>query len=132
MVIDTSAVVAILFLEPEAQSFASAIRADQIRLMSAASALETAMVVEARHGPSGGREFDLFLHRAGIDIVPFSADQFELARRAWRLYGKGNHPAALNLGDCFAYALAKNTGEPLLFKGEDFLRTDVARAGDAR
>lgn len=84
------------------------------------------MVVETRLGDRAGRELDLFVHEAGIDIVPVDREQAKIARRAWRRFGKGQHPARLNLGDCFAYALAKTTGEPLLFKGADFAKTDVA------
>ena len=85
------------------------------------------MVVEARKGDSGGRELDLLLHRAEIEIVTFTADHFEMARHAWRKFGKGNHPAGLNFCDCCSYAISKISGEPLLFKGNDFSRTDVAR-----
>ena len=125
MVIDTSAVIAILFGEPEAESFARALSDDPRRLMSAFNVLETGIVVETKKGESGGRELDLLLHRARIEIVSKNEDQVELARSAWRNYGKGNHPAGLNIGDCCAYALAKYTGEPLLFKGEDFSQTDI-------
>jgi ribonuclease VapC len=83
------------------------------------------MIIEARKGENGGRELDLFLHRAKIDIVPVDSEQAELARIAWRQYGKGRHPAQLNFGDCFAYALSKISGEPILFKGNDFSLTDV-------
>jgi len=84
--------------------------------------------VELRNGEVAGRELDLFLHRAKIEIVPVDADQVEIARAAYRRYGKGVHPAGLNYGDCFSYALAKATGEPLLFKGSDFAKTDVRPA----
>lgn len=125
MVIETSALVAILFDEPDAEHFEIAIESDPRRLMSTASVLETSMVVEARLGEAGGREFDLLLHKAQIEIVAFSAAQLEMARHAFRTYGKGRHPAGLNFGDCFAYALSKTSGEPLLFKGNDFAQTDV-------
>ena len=128
MVIDTSALIAILLNEPEALPFASAIAADSRRLLSAASALETGIVIEARKGPSGGREFDLLLHRARVEVVPLTAAQVEIARDAWRRFGRGNHPAGLNFGDCCAYALSKSSGEPLLFKGRDFGRTDIRSA----
>ncbi len=128
MVLDTSAVVAILFDEPERRAFTEAIEAEPRRLISAASVLESALLVEARRGEMGGRELDLFIHRAGIGTVPVDADQVEIARRAWRRYGKGRHRAALDFGDCFAYALAAASGEPLLFKGEDFARTDLVTA----
>ena len=125
MVIDTSALLAILFNESDAEYFERALEADLTRLMSAASVLETAIVVEARLGEAGGREFDLLLYKAQITIVPFTADQGEVARQAWRTYGKGRHPAGLNYGDCFAYALAKTSGEALLCKGNDFAQTDI-------
>jgi ribonuclease VapC len=125
MVIDTSALIAILFGEPEAESFSQAIADDPKKLICAFNALETGIVVEAKKGEPGGRELDLLLHRARIEIVAMNVDQMELARSAWRKYGKGNHPAGLNIGDCCAYALAKYSGEPLLFKGNDFGQTDI-------
>ena len=128
MVIDTSALIAILLNEAEAGLFARAIAGDERHLLSAASALETGIVIEARKGPAGGREFDLLLHRAQIEIVPLTAAHVEIAREAWRRFGRGNHPAGLNFGDCCAYALAKSAGEPLLFKGHDFARCDVRSA----
>lgn len=128
MVIDTSALIAILFGEPEALLFSRAVADESRNLISAFNALETGIVVEARKGEAGGREFDLLLHRAQIEIVAMNADQAELARAAWRKYGKGNHPAGLNIGDCCAYALAKHSGEPLLFKGDDFSQTDIRPA----
>ena len=128
MVIDTSALIAILFGEPEALSFTRAVADETRKLISAFNALETGIVVEARKGEAGGRELDLLLHRAQIQIVAMTADQAELARTAWRKYGKGNHPAGLNIGDCCAYALAKFSGEPLLFKGNDFSQTDIRAA----
>jgi ribonuclease VapC len=125
MVIDTSAIVAILFGEPEARSFAQAIDRDPMRLMSAVSVLEATMVVESELGDAGGRELDLLLHRARIEIVGFLPDQLDVARHAFRTFGKGRHPAGLNFGDCISYALARSTNEPLLFKSADFGRTDV-------
>ncbi len=125
MVIDTSALIAILLGEPEAETLSRAISGDSKRLLSAFSALETGVVIEAKKGEPGGREFDLLLHRARIEIVGMNLEQFELARKAWRTYGKGRHPAGLNLGDCCAYALSKYAGEPLLFKGNDFNQTDI-------
>ena len=115
MVIDTSAVMAILFGEAEAETFADAIEKDPTRLISAASALESGIVIETRKGPAGGREYDLLMHRAQIDVVPFTAEQFDAARDVWRRFGKGRHAAGLNLGDCFSYSLAATSGEPLLF-----------------
>jgi len=128
MVIDSSAVVAILQEEPETGLFLARLEADPTRLMSAASYLEAAIVIEDRFGYEGIRDLKLFLHEAGVEIEPVTFDQSELAREAYRRYGRGNHPAALNYGDCFAYALAKAAGEPLLFKGDDFSRTDVVPA----
>ena len=129
MVLDTSAVVTILFDEPERRTFTEAIQADPVRLISAANLLESAILVEARRGEPAGRELDLLLHRAQVNTADVDAEQVEVARRAWRRYGRGRHAAALNFGDCFAYALAVSSGEPLLFKGDGFTRTDVPRAG---
>ena len=128
MVIDTSALIAILLNEAETEAFAKAIAADPKRLISAFNLIEAAIVIEAKKGEAGGIELDLLLHRARMEIVAISAEQVELARTAWRLYGKGNHPAGLNIGDCCAYALAKYSGEPLLFKGGDFALTDIPSA----
>jgi ribonuclease VapC len=125
MVIDTSALIAILFGEAEASDFAKAIENATSRLLSAATLLEASMVVETRKGEAGGRELDLFVYRAGIEIVAVDSEQAEVARIAWRQYGKGRHSAGLNYGDCFAYALAKVSGAPLLFKGDDFTLTDL-------
>ena len=125
MVIDTSALVAIFLAEPERRHFLDLILASPSRLLSAANAVETGIVIEARRGDAAGREFDLFLVRSGLQIVPVDAEQADIARSAWRKYGKGRHPAALNFGDCFAYALAKSVSEPLLAKGADFALTDI-------
>jgi|SRR5580700_10192246 ribonuclease VapC len=125
MVIDTSAFVAIFLAEPERQSYRNAIIAADTRLVSAVSIFETGIVLEARIGEGAAREFDLFAIRSKIEVVAVDFDQAELARSAWRRYGKGRHPAALNFGDCFAYALAKSSGEPILAKGTDFVRTDI-------
>ena len=127
MVIDTSAIVAILFDEPERRRFNELIEADGIRLISAATFLEAALVIESRRGEAAGRELDLLMHRAQVSVVPVDVEQAEVARVAWRRYGKGRHAAGLNYGDCFSYALAKVSGEPLLAKGDDFVRTDVKR-----
>ena len=126
MVIDTSALVAILSLEPEAARLAQAIEADPTRLISAATLLEVGIVMEARLGAAGGKELDLLVAKAGVVIEPLTADQASTAREAWRRFGKGRHAAALNFGDCCSYALARATGEPLLFKGTDFANTDIA------
>ena len=129
MVIDTSALIAILLGEAEAEVLARAIADDAKRLLSAVSALETFIVVTAKKGEAGSRELDLLLHRSRIETVGLDLAQAGLARKGWLLYGKGRHPAALNLGDCYSYALAKHAGEPLLFVGDDFSRTDVTPVG---
>lgn len=125
MVVDTSALLAIFLAEPERQEFLDRIFAAESLLISAASVLEAGIVLEAKRGEAAGREFDLFLVRAQFQIVPVDAEQMEIARSAWRQYGKGRHRAGLNFGDCFAYALAQASGEKLLAKGEDFRLTDV-------
>ena len=127
MVLDTSALMALLLDEPEAESFRLALEHDAVRLVSSATLLETALVIETRKGEAGGRELDLLIHKADIVVVPADEAQVSEARRAFRRFGKGRHPAALNYGDLFAYALARTSGEPLLFKGDDFARTDIAR-----
>lgn len=127
MVLDTSALLALLLDEPEADRFSVAVEDDETRLVSAATLLETAIVIEARKGEAGGRELDLLVAKAVMTIVPVDADQMAEARRACRRFGKGRHAAALNFGDLFAYALARSSGEPLLFKGEDFSKTDISR-----
>lgn len=128
MVIDTSALAAILFDEPERADFVSRIAADGRRLISAATMVEAGILVEARRGESAGRELDLLLHRAKVLTVAVDEEQARRALAAWRAFGKGRHPAALNYGDCFSYALARISRQRLLFKGDDFARTDVARA----
>ncbi|MBY5635356.1 type II toxin-antitoxin system VapC family toxin [Rhizobium leguminosarum] len=125
MVIDTSAILAVLFKEPEAAEFLDRIASDPVRLVSAAGVFEASMVIETRYGETGGHELDLFLDRIDVEIVPIDAGLAEAARHAWRRYGKGRHPASLNFGDCFSYALAAARHEPLLFKGNDFSSTDI-------
>jgi ribonuclease VapC len=125
MVIDSSALLAIFLHEPEREAFVEAIAQAGKRLISAATILETGIVLESKRGETAGREFDLFVFRMNIEIVPVDAEQTEIARSAWRSFGKGKHPAALNFGDCFTYALAKFSGEPLLAKGQDFSQTDL-------
>ena len=127
MVIETSVIVGILFGEAEAEVFAELIEADPVRLVSVASALEASIVVESELGAEGGRELDGLFQTAVNMIEPVTLEQQAAERHAFRHFGKGRHPAALNFGDCFSYALSKTTGEPLLFKGEDFTRTDVDR-----
>jgi len=125
MVIDTSAIVAIFFNESDAQTYRQRIADDPIRLISAATLLEASMVIEGRFGEPGGAELDLWLHKTEAEIVAVSEEHADQARRAWRRFGKGRHPAGLNYGDCFSYALARISGEPLLFKGDDFSKTDI-------
>ncbi len=125
MVVDTSALLAILEDESTAQRLVDALSAADAIRVSAGTALEAGIVVEARRGEAGGRELDLLLHRLRADVVSVTAEHVEIARDAYRRYGKGHHPAALNFGDCFAYALASALGEPLMFVGNDFARTDV-------
>ncbi|OMB94447.1 ribonuclease VapC [Mycobacterium sp. NS-7484] len=128
MVIDTSALVAMLTDESGAEHLEACVADDPVRMMSTASYLEAAIVIESRFGEAGGRELDLWLHRASVELVAVDADQAEAARVAYRRYGKGRHRAGLNYGDCFSYALAKISGQPLLFKGNDFGQTDIAAA----
>jgi ribonuclease VapC len=125
MVIDTSALVAVLLQEPEAPRIAQAIEDASVRLLSAASLLEASIVIESRKGEEGARDLDLLLYRAGIEIVAVDQNQAEIARRGWRRFGKGRHAASLNYGDCFAYALARSRNLPLLFQGDDFKHTDI-------
>lgn len=128
MIVDSSALLAILQLEPEAERLARAVARDSSRLISAANWLEASIVVFIRAGEEGLRDLDLLTAKLQIETVPVTPKQAEIARRAFRQYGKGIHPARLNFGDCFAYALSKETGEPLLFKGEDFGKTDIEAA----
>jgi len=125
MVIDTSAVLAIFLGEPERKQFLDAILEAARRQISAATVLETGIVLESKHGESAGREFDLFVVRANLEVVAVDAEQIEIARSAWRSFGKGRHPVGLNFGDCFTYALARSSGEPVLAKGRDFALTDI-------
>ena len=128
MIIDSSAFVAILLGEPEEEAFIAAITSDRTRLASAATLLESSMVILSRKGEPGLAELRGFVARASVQVAGFGPDHLDLAIDAFRRFGKGRHPAGLNLGDCFSYALAKATGEPLLFKGDDFSRTDIERA----
>jgi ribonuclease VapC len=128
LIIDTSAIIAILFAEPDAPVMAGAIADAPTRMMSAGNWLEAAMVSRRAAETTFRDVLDDLIARAKIEIVPFTTQQAWLARNAFAQYGKGIHPAALNYGDCIAYALAKATGEPLLFKGDDFSRTDIRSA----
>jgi ribonuclease VapC len=127
LIIDTSAIIAILNDEPERPSFNEAIEKSNVCLLSTTGFVEASTVMENSRGYEGLR-FDLWMAAAGIELAPVDADQAQIARQAFRQFGKGRHPAALNLGDCFSYALAKATGFPLLFKGEDFKKTDIQTA----
>lgn len=128
MMIDSSALLAILFAEEEAARIARAIDADAVRLLPAPNYLEITLWLVTRYGEDGGEDLRRLIERSNIEIVDFTALHAEIAKRAFARFGKGRHPAALNFGDCMAYALAKDTGEPLLFKGTDFGLTDVAVA----
>ena len=125
MIVGTSAVLAILFHETDAERYARAITMASPRRMSVATLLESTIVLESRSGAAAGHELDAFLEEAAIELEPVTPAHAQAARRAWRRFGKGNHPAGLNFGDCFAYALAEATREPLLFKGQDFELTDI-------
>lgn len=125
MVIDSSALLAILQDEPERRRFIEAIEAADARSLSVVNLVETALVLESRAGHEAGRALDSFIAKADIELVPVDAEQAAMARSAYARFGKGRHPAGLNFGDCFAYALAKVTGDSLLFKGNDFSRTDI-------
>jgi len=125
MILDTSAVVAILYREPEAVTFAQLIHDAEVCRMGVANYVEVSIVVENQLGPEGSRQAEAFFRRAGIVIEPVTVEHGELARQAFLDFGKGRHRASLNYGDCFAYALAKATGESLLFKGNDFSQTDI-------
>ena len=131
MVIDASALLAILQDEPERRSFNEAIEAADARLMSVANFVEVSIVLEMRYGAEGVRDLDLFVERAGIQLVGVDVEQARAARRAFSRFGKGRHAAGLNCGDCFAYALAMVLGEPLLYKGSDFAQTDVVSLSPA-
>lgn len=128
MVIDSSAIIAILTNEPESEQFIQAIIGDSTRLLSAANFLETAIVIESRYGDVGGQKLDEFIKEASILIEAVTYEQAQIAREAFSRFGKGRHPASLNYGDCFSYALAKLLEQPLLFKGDDFSKTDVVSA----
>jgi ribonuclease VapC len=125
MMIDSSAIVAILFDEPECDRFTELIGIAEVRLISAVGRVEAAFVIEGRKHAAGRERLDRFFRLTDPEIVSVSPEQAEVAVEAFRQFGKGRHPARLNIGDCFAYALAKTTGEPLLFKGSDFAQTDI-------
>jgi ribonuclease VapC len=128
MIIDTSALIAILRDEDDAPDMALAIERAETRKISAANYLETAIVIDGSRDPVASRRFDELVSAAELRVEPVTHEQARIAREAYRDFGKGRHRAGLNFGDCFAYALAKDTGEPLLFKGNDFVHTDLAPA----
>jgi ribonuclease VapC len=129
MILDTSAIIAILRDESEAMSYALAISDATTRRVSAVNFVESAVIIDASRDPIATRRFDDFIREASISIEPVTEIQAQIARAAYRDFGKGSgHPARLNFGDCFAYALAKDSGEPLLFKGREFAHTDIVAA----
>lgn len=125
MIVDTSAIPAVLFREPDTEHYAKAMATASSRRMSVAAFMEATIVLKGRGGAAAGYELEAFLEAAAIELEPATPEQAQAARRAWRRFGKGNHPAGLNFGDCFAYALAQVTRESLLFKGRDFSLTDI-------
>lgn len=128
MVLDTSAIMAILQSEPDAERFALAIEGDAVRLISSVTLLEARIVAEARRGTLGKVDVDALLSTAHAQVVPFLEEHVGAAHEAFRRYGKGRHPASLNFCDCVSYALAKIKNEALLYKGNDFAKTDIASA----
>ena len=126
MIVDSSAIIAMLTGEPDRGEFINLLTQDPIRRVSTVSIVEAGLVMESRTGANGAGDLDLWLLTAGVKVESFDANQADIARRAWRKYGRGRHPAALNFGDCCAYALAKAMNEPILCKGNDFSLTDVA------
>ena len=128
MILDTSALLAVLFDEVDADHYEHTINDAMTCRMSVANYLEAILIIESRLGEEGGRELDNYLEAAEIELVSVTPEQVQVARLAWRKFSKGNHPAGPNFGDCFAYALSKVTGEPLLYKVEDFALTDVESA----
>jgi ribonuclease VapC len=128
MVVDTSALVAILFNEPDADRFGRALAAARLRLLSAVTRVELSCVIEGRKRDAGRADLERLLHQGAFEVVSVTQQQAEIAIDGFRRFGKGRHPAGLNIGDCFSYALAIATGYPLLFKGGDFIHTDVRSA----
>lgn len=131
MIVDTSALIAVLKLEPEAEQFVQALAAADEPGISAATLFEATMVIDGQNSPALSRSFDAFIRRAGLVVIPFEAEHAAVAREARRQYGRGSgHPAALNFGDCLSYATAFIAGKPLLYKGDDFAQTDIISALD--
>lgn len=125
MIVDTSALLAVLYRESDAEHYAYALASSEPKRISAANLLEACIVVDQQAGVAAGRQLDALIRRAEIIVEPVKEEHVHIARQAYLDFGKGNHPAGLNFGDCFSYALAKVTGEPLLFKGDDFTHTDA-------
>ena len=128
MILDTSALLAVLFGEKDAETYAQAISQAEVCRISAATFVEVSIVVESQTGDAGSRQWDSFFRSAAISIEPVNEEHAHTARQAWSDFGKGRHGAGLNFGDCFSYALAKVSGEPLLFKGQDFRKTGIPAA----
>lgn len=128
MIVDTSAVLAVIFGEPDAEFYLNAMSGADSLAISAATLTETLIVAEARQGAEAATDVGALLADLEAQVVPVDEEQAELAASAWRRFGKGRHPAGLNMGDTFSYALAASRGEPLLFKGKDFSATDIAQA----
>jgi ribonuclease VapC len=128
MIVDTSALVAVILGEPDAEAHLRAMATADDLSLSASTLVEALIVVEARQGPEASADLQALLADIEASVIPLSEEQANAAAEAWARFGKGRHPAGLNLGDTFSYALAKTTGEPLLFKGDDFTKTDIARA----
>ena len=128
MILDTSVLIALLRREPDCARYERVLGAGSPVVASSATLVETAIVAEGKGGPAAGVELDALLRDLGVQIIPFTAEHAALAREGWRRFGKGRHKAGLNFGDCFAYALARARNEPLLFKGDDFVQTDVKAA----
>src|SRR5579859_79722 len=128
MIVDTSGLLAVLFGESDAESYARAIGDAAICRISAATFVEVSLAVESQTGDAGSRQWDSFFRTSGIGMEPVTEEQDYVARQAWSEFGKGRHPAALNFGDCFSYALAKVFGEPLLYKGRDFHKAGIPPA----
>ena len=128
MIVDTSALLAVLFGEEDAEDYARVISEADVCRISAATFVEVSVVVESQTGDAGSRQWDSFFRSAGISIEPVTEEHAYAARQAWSDFGKGRHPAGLNFGDCFSYALAKVSAEPLLFKGQDFRKTGISAA----
>jgi ribonuclease VapC len=128
VIVDSSALIAILYAEDDAEKYALALASAEQRFISAGNCLETGIVIDHQRGAAAGRQFDALLVRANIVVEPVNREQADIARQAYLDFGKGRHPAGLNFGDCFSYALASYLGMPLLFKGDDFTLTDIASA----